>query len=39
MSFEFEPNSIATCPFDPDHKVAVHKLQSHIVKCKRVKLI
>ncbi|CAF0771199.1 unnamed protein product [Brachionus calyciflorus] len=35
MSHEYSPDAIATCPFDPNHKVAAHKIQAHIVKCKR----
>ncbi|RNA38025.1 gametocyte-specific factor 1-like isoform X2 [Brachionus plicatilis] len=35
MSYEFAPDSLATCPFDPNHKVAAHKLQTHIIKCRR----
>ena len=36
MSYLMNPDEFVTCPYDSNHRVQVHRLQMHILKCKKV---
>ena len=38
MSYLMDPDEFVTCPYDSNHRVQVHRLQMHILKCKKVRL-
>ena len=36
MSYLMDPDEFVTCPYDSNHRVQIHRLQMHILKCKKV---
>ena len=35
----FDPEELLVCPYDPVHRVARKRMQTHLVKCRKVIII
>lgn len=35
----FDPEELLVCPYDPVHRVARKRMQTHLVKCRKVIIV
>lgn len=39
MNYNMDPNEMMVCPYDSAHRVSRQRMQYHIVKCQKVRVI